>query len=138
MRFLKSGQTVWKLKNWMQESGEWQKKIQYFLENVKKEEEMQHLTQLQLLQAQINPHFLYNTLDTIIWLIEGGKFQVDDAVDMISSLSVFFRTSLSKGKDVIPLSEEKRHTISFTWKSRSPDIGIFWDLRFIYRRNSME
>ena len=76
-------------------------KIQHLLENVKKEEEMQHLTQLQLLQAQINPHFLYNTLDTIIWLIEGG--QSDDAVDMISSLSVFFRTSLSKGKDVIPL-----------------------------------
>lgn len=48
---------------------------------------MQHLTQLQLLQAQVNPHFLYNTLDTIIWLIEGG--QNDDAVEMISNLSVF-------------------------------------------------
>ena len=50
---------------------------------------MQHLTQLQLLQAQVNPHFLYNTLDTIIWLIEGG--QNDDAVEMISNLSVFFQ-----------------------------------------------
>ena len=100
-------------------------KIQHLLENVKKEEEMQHLTQLQLLQAQINPHFLYNTLDTIIWLIEGG--QPDDAVDMISSLSVFFRTSLSKGKDVIPLSEEKRHTISYLeiQQSRYRDILEF-------------
>ena len=100
-------------------------KIQHLLENVKKEEEMQHLTQLQLLQAQINPHFLYNTLDTIIWLIEGG--QSDDAVDMISSLSVFFRTSLSKGKDVIPLSEEKRHTISYLeiQQSRYRDILEF-------------
>lgn len=86
-------------------------KIEGLLENVKKEEEMQHLTQLQLLQAQINPHFLYNTLDTIVWLIEGG--QPDDAVEMISSLSVFFRTSLSRGNDIIPLSEEKRHTLSY-------------------------
>lgn len=100
-------------------------KIQHLLENVKREEEMQHLTQLQLLQAQINPHFLYNTLDTIIWLIEGG--QSDDAVEMISSLSVFFRTSLSKGKDVIPLSEEKRHTISYLeiQQSRYRDILEF-------------
>ena len=86
------------------------KRIQILLDNVKKEEEMQHLTQLQLLQAQVNPHFLYNTLDTIIWLIEGGM--PEDAVDMISNLSVFFRTSLSKGKDIIPLSEEQRHTVS--------------------------
>lgn len=86
-------------------------KIDQLLKSVKKEEEMQHLTQLQLLQAQINPHFLYNTLDTIVWLIEGEQSQ--DAVEMISNLSVFFRTSLSKGNDVIPLSEEKRHTISY-------------------------
>ena len=86
-------------------------RIRTLLGNVKKEEEMQHLTQLQLLQAQINPHFLYNTLDTIVWLIEGG--QNDEAVEMISSLSVFFRTSLSKGNDIIPLSEEERHTVSY-------------------------
>ena len=60
---------------------------------------------------RINPHFLYNTLDTIVWLIEGGM--TDDAVEMISSLSIFFRTSLSKGNDIIPLSEEKRHTLSY-------------------------
>ena len=87
--------------------------------------EMQHLTQLQLLQAQVNPHFLYNTLDTIIWLIEGG--QNDDAVEMISNLSVFFRTSLSKGNDVITLSEEKRHTVSYLeiQQSRYRDILEF-------------
>ena len=81
--------------------------------------------QLDAMLMQINPHFLYNTLDTIIWLIEGG--QPDDAVDMISSLSVFFRTSLSKGKDVIPLSEEKRHTISYLeiQQSRYRDILEF-------------
>lgn len=98
------------------------KRIQILLDNVKKEEEMQHLTQLQLLQAQVNPHFLYNTLDTIIWLIEGGM--PEDAVDMISNLSVFFRTSLSKGKDIIPLSEEQRHTVSYLEIQQSRYRGI--------------
>ena len=86
-------------------------RISGLLENVRQEKEMQHLTELQLIQAQVNPHFLYNTLDTIVWLIEGGM--TDDAVEMISSLSIFFRTSLSKGNDIIPLSEEKRHTLSY-------------------------
>lgn len=101
------------------------KKIEELLANVRKEEEMKHLIQLQLLQAQVNPHFLYNTLDTIVWLIEGG--QTEDAVEMISSLSVFFRTSLSKGEDIIPLSEEKRHTLSYLeiQQSRYRDILEF-------------
>lgn len=87
------------------------RKISALLENVRQEKEMQHLTELQLIQAQVNPHFLYNTLDTIVWLIEGGM--TDDAVEMISSLAIFFRTSLSKGNDIIPLSEEERHTLSY-------------------------
>ena len=87
------------------------RKISALLENVRQEKEMQHLTELQLIQAQVNPHFLYNTLDTIVWLIECGM--TDDAVEMISSLSIFFRTSLSKGNDIIPLSEEERHTLSY-------------------------
>lgn len=87
------------------------RKISALLENVRQEKKMQHLTELQLIQAQVNPHFLYNTLDTIVWLIEGGM--TDDAVEMISSLSIFFRTSLSKGNDIIPLSEEERHTLSY-------------------------
>lgn len=68
-------------------------------------------TELALLQAQINPHFLYNTMDTIIWLIEADKQQ--EAVEMISNLSCFFRHSLSKGQDVITLSEEERHVQSY-------------------------
>ena len=100
-------------------------RISTLVENIKKEEEMQHLTQLQLIQAQVSPHFLYNTLDTIVWLIEGG--QEEDALDMISNLSVFFRTSLSKGNDVIPLYEEERHTLSYLeiQKSRYRDIMEF-------------
>ena len=82
-------------------------------------------SELEVLQSQINPHFLYNTLDTIVWLVESGMEQ--DAVDMITSLSVFFRTSLSKGKDIIPLSEEKRHTLSYLeiQQSRYRDIMEF-------------
>ena len=68
-------------------------------------------TELALLQAQINPHFLYNTMDTIVWLIEGEKTQ--EAVEMVSNLSSFFRHSLSKGEDVIPLSEEESHVRSY-------------------------
>lgn len=83
------------------------------------------MAEVRALQAQINPHFLYNTLDTIVWLVEGGMEQ--DAVDMITSLSVFFRTSLSKGKDIISLAEEERHTLSYLeiQQSRYRDIMEF-------------
>lgn len=67
--------------------------------------------ELMLLQAQINPHFLYNTLDTIIWLVETDKRE--EAIEMVSSLSNFFRSSLSKGRDVITLAEEEIHVKSY-------------------------
>lgn len=87
------------------------KRIEVLLEDVKEEEALQHKMQLQLLQAQINPHFLYNTLDTIVWLVEAGKQK--EATDMLSNLSVFFRTMLSKGEDIITLKEEVAYTISY-------------------------
>ena len=68
-------------------------------------------TELALIQAQISPHFLYNTMDTIIWLIEAEKTQ--EAVEMVSSLSAFFRHSLSRGKDIITLREEQEHVCSY-------------------------
>lgn len=68
-------------------------------------------TELALLQAQINPHFLYNTMDTIIWLIEAEKTEA--AVEMVSNLSSFFRHSLSRGEDVITLAEEEQHVRSY-------------------------
>ena len=67
--------------------------------------------ELALLQAQINPHFFYNTMDTIVWLIEAEKPR--EAVEMVSNLSEFFRRSLSKGKDVITLAEEEGHVRSY-------------------------
>ena len=68
-------------------------------------------TELKLLQAQINPHFLYNTLDTIIWLAEAG--QKEQVVMMVSTLSDFFRTTLSKGRDYIMVKEETAHIRSY-------------------------
>ena len=65
----------------------------------------------QLLQSQINPHFLYNTLDSITWMIEGERN--DEATFMISQLARLFRISLSKGKTVIRISEELQHSKSY-------------------------
>ena len=67
--------------------------------------------ELALLQAQINPHFLYNTLDTIIWLIEAGK--TEEAEEMVTELSSFFRHSLSNGEDVVTLEDEEKQVRSY-------------------------
>ena len=69
--------------------------------------------ELALIQAQINPHFLYNTLDTIVWLIETGK--TEQAEKMIVSLSTYFRSFLSNGKEIITLAEEERHIRSYLY-----------------------
>ncbi|NLG05197.1 MAG: sensor histidine kinase [Clostridia bacterium] len=87
------------------------KRIEKLLQDVKEEEQLQHKMQLQLLQAQVSPHFLYNTLDTIIWLVEADKQA--DAIAMLGNLSVFFRTALSEGNDIIRLEEEMMHTRSY-------------------------
>ena len=75
------------------------------------QEKQRRRTELALLQAQINPHFLYNTLDTIIWLIESGE--IGAAVTMVGSLSNFFRFCLSRGQNVITLAEEEQHIRSY-------------------------
>lgn len=79
-------------------------------ENKKAERRKRH-AELELLQAQINPHFLYNTLDTIIWLIEADK--KEESIEMVSALSDFFRFCLSRGKDIITLEEEQKHVLSY-------------------------
>ncbi len=75
------------------------------------QEKQRRRTELALLQAQINPHFLYNTLDTIIWLIESRE--ISEAVNMVNSLSNYFRFSLSRGQNVITLAEEEQHIRSY-------------------------
>ncbi len=68
-------------------------------------------SELEALQSQINPHFLYNALDSIIWMVEGGRN--DEAVFMISQLAKLFRISLSKGRTIIPVKDELRHAESY-------------------------
>lgn len=67
--------------------------------------------ELEILQAQINPHFIYNTLDTLQW--KALEYGASDLSDLILSLSSFFRVSLSKGKEMIPLREEIKHVRSY-------------------------
>lgn len=85
--------------------------IGQLIEDVRVEQNNLRATELRLLQAQINPHFLYNTLDAIIWLAESG--QTEQVVDMVTSLSEFFRTTLSEGKDYITIKEESSHIESY-------------------------
>lgn len=68
-------------------------------------------SELDALQSQINPHFLYNALDSITWMIEGERN--DDAVFMISQLAKLFRISLSKGRTVITVRDELQHAKSY-------------------------
>ena len=60
-------------------------------------------SELDALQSQINPHFLYNTLDSIIWMVEGERNE--EAAFMISELAKLFRISLSKGRTVIRVKD---------------------------------
>ena len=86
-------------------------KIKELLDSKIKEQENLKKAELRALQAQINPHFLYNTLDTIIWMAESKK--TDDVVDIVTALSGFFRVSLSKGMDWITIREEVELTRNY-------------------------
>lgn len=85
--------------------------IEGLLNRVIQEQNERRKTELAALQSQINPHFLYNTLDSITWMIEGGRN--DKAVFMITQLAKLFRISLSKGKTIISLNEECQHAQSY-------------------------
>lgn len=86
-------------------------KINELLEQVTTEQTRLRKAEFELLQAQINPHFLYNTLDAIIWLAEAGEQK--RVVGMVRNLSDFFRTSLNQGKDINSIKEEMLHVKSY-------------------------
>lgn len=86
-------------------------KINELLEQVTMEQTRLRRAEFELLQSQINPHFLYNTLDAIVWLAEAGEQK--KVVSMVGSLSEFFRTSLNQGKDIVSLREELQHVRSY-------------------------
>ena len=80
-------------------------------EQVKKEQKQLRKAEFELLQAQINPHFLYNTLDAIVWSAEAGNQK--QVVSMVGSLSDFFRTSLNRGKEIVTIKEDLQHVRSY-------------------------
>ena len=86
-------------------------KIQTLMSRVREEEIDLRKTELKALQAQINPHFLYNTLDSIAWMCEQGRNA--DAVQMVHALATLFRISISKGNELIPISKELEHAESY-------------------------
>ncbi len=76
-----------------------------------REQDQKRKSDLKALQAQINPHFLYNTLDSIIWMGEMGQNR--EVVQMTSALSKLFRISISKGREIITINEEIAHVQSY-------------------------
>ena len=80
-------------------------------DDIVKEQEEKRKSELDALQSQINPHFLYNTLDSIMWMVESEQYE--DAVAMVQALGKLFRISLSRGKNIITVGEELQHARSY-------------------------
>lgn len=85
--------------------------IKKLINQVYKVQTQKRNAELRVLQSQINPHFLYNTLDTIQW--KALEYKAFDVADMINSLSIFFRISLSDGKEFITISDEIEHVRNY-------------------------
>jgi len=86
-------------------------KIKELMEQNMKEQELKRKSELKALQAQINPHFLYNTLDSIVWMAEAKNSE--EVVLMTSALAKLFRLSISKGEEIIPVHNEIEHVRSY-------------------------
>ena len=81
------------------------------MEEIIRQQNERRKSELDALQSQINPHFLYNTLESITWMIEAQKNE--EAVIMISELAKLLRVSLSRGKTIIPVKDELQHSRSY-------------------------
>jgi two-component system sensor histidine kinase YesM len=86
-------------------------KMTELMELVYQEQHQKRQAELLALQAQINPHFLYNTFDTIQWMAK--KYNATEVVDMIKALTTFFRIGISRGKDFISVGQEMTHVKNY-------------------------
>ena len=116
------GVDVEELKGLADQTNQMAARLDGLIEQAKKNQDNLSKAELRTLQAQINPHFLYNTLDTIVWQAESGKGE--EVVRLTRSLSDFFRISLSSGADWIPVSQELKHVSAYLsiQKTRYRDI----------------
>ena len=87
------------------------REMKTLIDDIHREQENAKDAELRLLQEQINPHFLYNTLDAIVWMTEAGENH--KAIQIVQELSSFFRISLSKGKSEISIENERNHIKSY-------------------------
>ena len=86
-------------------------KVRYLMAQIVIEQEAKRKSELDALQSQINPHFLYNTLDSIVWMAENEKS--DGVITMVTSLAKLFRISISRGKNIITVREEMEHAKNY-------------------------
>ena len=86
-------------------------RLETLIRQIRQNQDHLSRAELRTLQAQINPHFLYNTLDTIVWQAESGKGE--EVVRLTRNLSDFFRIALSSGADWIPVSQELKHVSAY-------------------------
>ena len=91
--------------------GDMAKRIKALMQDIVAEHESKRKSEFDTLQSQINPHFLYNTLDIIVWMIENERRQ--EAVKVVTALARFFRISLSKGKSIITVRDELEHVRNY-------------------------
>ena len=87
------------------------RQIRRLMDDIVAEHESKRKSEFDTLQAQINPHFLYNTLDIIVWMIENEN--LTDAVRVVTALARFFRISLSRGKSIITVRDELEHVRNY-------------------------
>ena len=86
-------------------------RIKGLMQDIVSEHEEKRKSEFDSLQAQINPHFLYNTLDIIVWQIENEK--QSEAVHTVTALARFFRLSLGKGKNIVTVKDEIDHVKNY-------------------------
>jgi len=86
-------------------------RIKGLMQDIVTEHEEKRKSEFNSLQAQINPHFLYNTLDIIVWQIENEK--QSEAVHTVTALARFFRLSLGKGKNIVTVKAEIEHVKNY-------------------------
>ena len=116
------GMNVEELEGLTEQINQMADRLETLIAEVRQQQDNLSRAELRTLQAQINPHFLYNTLDTIVWQAESGKG--DEVVRLTRNLSDFFRISLSSGADWIPVTQELKHVSAYLsiQKTRYRDI----------------